>query len=649
MIEFKESKFYKLLQDFFINNDKETFLQMLAEFYNRTEGIINKNISQDELIKELRELYLEFNEKGIDENIVREKVNYFVENNVKIKDIIAKLVINTNKIENVITQIGSIKPYILNYVNIKTLGAKGDGVTDDTDIIENALRTYKYIYFPEGTYLITRPLTMEFGSVLMGDNPQVTILLCRNPKGTYAIKYGNEYNYNGYRGKICGIRFQSDLDINEKPFGIYLNSGMLIEDVDFFKMGKAIDRVSNYIDMITINRVYIGYCIPNGEYLIKLSGNADALKIDQLKIAAWDSDETEYNGIYIDRSHGGSITNSIINCHIRLEKCNGFSIENTHIETLTRQIQIIDSIVTLKDFFKWKNSNTNDIVISTTNYRFNSVINLKNVTFYTRGDNYELMNYAVSEIGEIPNNCQINFLNVVRQFNFADKNNTSMFTMGINIDNFDKFNLNSSQLSINGVIYPNKVIKTNIENEEFKPGTGFGTVATTNNITWKGDNSSLVYRYIGVVDETRKVISFYSRQSSSVVVNKGGEGVAIANNGDNITQSGFVLLARGIDTNKYNKVVKLPLNSNCRLLDNGISVNLFKWEDISESDVYNNYNQASKFFTINNGANAVVYMSTPPSKGIWTTGDRCINTNIESGQIKAWTYNGTQWISEGVY
>ena len=100
MVEFKESKFYKLLQDFFINNNKETFLQFLAEFYNRTESIIDKNNIQDELIKELRELYIKFNEEGIDENIVREKVNYFVENNGKIQDIITKLVINTNKIED---------------------------------------------------------------------------------------------------------------------------------------------------------------------------------------------------------------------------------------------------------------------------------------------------------------------------------------------------------------------------------------------------------------------------------------------------------------------------------------------------------------------------------------------------------------------
>ena len=86
MSKFEESNFYKALQDFFINADKKTFLQFLAEFYNRTEGIIDKNNIQDDLLKELRELYLEFNEKGIDENVVREKVNYFLENSVKIKN-----------------------------------------------------------------------------------------------------------------------------------------------------------------------------------------------------------------------------------------------------------------------------------------------------------------------------------------------------------------------------------------------------------------------------------------------------------------------------------------------------------------------------------------------------------------------------------
>ena len=74
MSKFDESNFYKALQDFFINNNKETFLQMLSEFYNRTEGIIIKNEIQDELIKELRELCLEnINKHGI--NIMNNSEN----------------------------------------------------------------------------------------------------------------------------------------------------------------------------------------------------------------------------------------------------------------------------------------------------------------------------------------------------------------------------------------------------------------------------------------------------------------------------------------------------------------------------------------------------------------------------------------------
>ena len=101
MIGFTESNFYKALQDFFINNNKDTFLEMLSEFYNRTEGIIDKNNIQDDIIKELRELFIKFNEDGIDENIVKGKVNDFIENSGKIQNIISKLARNTNNIENI--------------------------------------------------------------------------------------------------------------------------------------------------------------------------------------------------------------------------------------------------------------------------------------------------------------------------------------------------------------------------------------------------------------------------------------------------------------------------------------------------------------------------------------------------------------------
>ena len=149
MNKFEESNFYKALQDFFINADKKTFLQFLAEFYNRTEGIIDKDNIQDDLIKELRELYLELNEKGIDDNIVREKVNYFLENSVKIKDIISKLEQNTKYLNNIgfnFIEQGGVKGdygnnrYVLQTL-IKTLNTMGGGT----------------IFIPEGIYYFERP------------------------------------------------------------------------------------------------------------------------------------------------------------------------------------------------------------------------------------------------------------------------------------------------------------------------------------------------------------------------------------------------------------------------------------------------------------------------------------------------------------
>lgn len=45
-------------------------------------------------------------------------------------------------------------------INVKALGAKGDGVTDDTSIIQSAIASGKTVYFPAGTYLISSALSV---------------------------------------------------------------------------------------------------------------------------------------------------------------------------------------------------------------------------------------------------------------------------------------------------------------------------------------------------------------------------------------------------------------------------------------------------------------------------------------------------------
>ena len=152
-------------------------MQFLAEFYNRTEGIIDKNNIQDDLIKELRELYLEFNEKGIDENIVREKVNYFLDNSLKIKDIISKLNTNTNNIENISSQLDT-KTNIKNnikVINVNEYGIKTDGTVYNSINLENIIMENVRTYFSNvGDYLFNNiTLSNKNNIIINGDNSNI--------------------------------------------------------------------------------------------------------------------------------------------------------------------------------------------------------------------------------------------------------------------------------------------------------------------------------------------------------------------------------------------------------------------------------------------------------------------------------------------
>lgn len=62
-----------------------------------------------------------------------------------------------------------------NFINVKLLGAKGDGIADDTAIIQNALDKYKAIFIPAGTYKISS-IFIGNDCTMLGENSDSTIL-----------------------------------------------------------------------------------------------------------------------------------------------------------------------------------------------------------------------------------------------------------------------------------------------------------------------------------------------------------------------------------------------------------------------------------------------------------------------------------------
>jgi len=68
-------------------------------------------------------------------------------------------------------------PAIETWVNIKTLGAKGDGLTDDTRIIQEAIEKYPNIYFPQGWYRVTETIKLKPNTFMIGLSPIATQLI----------------------------------------------------------------------------------------------------------------------------------------------------------------------------------------------------------------------------------------------------------------------------------------------------------------------------------------------------------------------------------------------------------------------------------------------------------------------------------------
>ena len=68
------------------------------------------------------------------------------------------------------------RPPQAEWVNVRTLGAKGDGATDDTAAIQRAVDTHRVLYFPSGFYRVSDTIRLKPDTVLIGLHPNRTQL-----------------------------------------------------------------------------------------------------------------------------------------------------------------------------------------------------------------------------------------------------------------------------------------------------------------------------------------------------------------------------------------------------------------------------------------------------------------------------------------
>ncbi len=71
------------------------------------------------------------------------------------------------------------------WVNIMDLGAVGDGVTDDTEAFERAVRGHRAIYLPQGRYVVSRGLELKGDTAIVGLHCSRTRLILKDHSPGY--------------------------------------------------------------------------------------------------------------------------------------------------------------------------------------------------------------------------------------------------------------------------------------------------------------------------------------------------------------------------------------------------------------------------------------------------------------------------------
>ena len=74
------------------------------------------------------------------------------------------------------------------WINVRTLGVKGDGKSDDTAALKAAIEAHRVLYFPSGFYQVADTLTLKPDTVLIGLHPSTTqIVLPDATKGYQGV------------------------------------------------------------------------------------------------------------------------------------------------------------------------------------------------------------------------------------------------------------------------------------------------------------------------------------------------------------------------------------------------------------------------------------------------------------------------------
>ena len=350
----------------------------------------------------------------------------------KIKTITTGDVVDDKNVIAINNELIAVKIDTSTIINVKDFGAYGDGIHDDTSVIQYCIDKFVHrtIFIPDGHYLISSPL-----SIKAGNDYQVNIEMSENAKLftnttiDSIIEIGKVYGgaWDRYSEGNCVVIKGGLIDCNNVKYGIYSNGDQKYTQLQNLNMIN-IDRYGIYLDRGShtniSNDTKIYNCCLNG----KTSATSN-----------------EGTGIYIYGSDNTLDNITMLRMKVAFDiKGGGNKISNIHICTA------------------WDNDITDEQFNNTIAFRYENVTleNLSNIYLDTYAIGFQLNG----------NNDNLNITNVVDYYWYAGNNNiqTKLFDINTTISSNNRIYADNIQVQ-----FPNSNGRNNVLLDLDNAGSGY--------------------------------------------------------------------------------------------------------------------------------------------------------------------------------
>lgn len=517
------------------------------------------------------------------------------------------------------------------------LGAKYDGITDDTESWDLAINYAKNLGLSkiEGlrklsaiTKTLIVPVNLMIDTIWLsvGENAEFTnnfMVFFNTNDGLNWITPFNNATYSVFKN----IRLN-----NEKGGllnGLLIAGNVTIENFKTNGLDISSKTTSSYIDVVNMKNIDIGGKV-GSNYSIDLGFLGDAVTIDTIHIHDTNYDAGGVNNLLITGTgKNPCLLSHIINGNVFAE--GGIvEINGMHGESNSK-ITCSNGTFKLSNIYMWA-GNEPSIVLNNAKVTLENFINRYNyLNSYTNDNDITLSGTSFI----VFSNCYKDILHandINKHFRTKIKTNLGDYVqepfLGMCGNIANNGNANNSKT--------NACITRNANDYYINSPT------SAEEGHWLIESSTYHYMAHLLVDNVRMIGYGYDhRQSRTMTQNENALKFA------SVPSYSPIRIYRGLADNLYNKYIDI-VNFDSSIIDNGIICAGLLWKD-REAGAKDPYMYASQVEWVGN--NVIVWAGSIPSSGTWKTGDIIIADSPASGSPKGWicSQGGTPgtWVSLG--